>query len=158
MIKILGPSWVPVSSDAFLISNNFLSTQQLSLCNRISNTWETSTIWIGPTDIKFGVNVHSDKFIWASVQIQAENQILDQILTPKIPQFWGLFQITYEIKLCDIRQIVWVNMSSYEPNTKFWTKFGPKKAQNFFKSWYHLNLVNIIVVYHNMQNEKRRIS
>ena len=49
-------------------------------------------------------------------------------------------------------------MSSYASKTTFLTKFGPKKALNgglnFFDSWYYPNLLDIIVVYHNMQNEE----
>ena len=51
------------------------------------------------------------------------------------------------------------SMSNYQLKIKFWAKFGPKKALNlglnfFFRLLYHLNMLDIIVVYHNMQNEE----
>ena len=59
---------------------------------------------------------------------------------------------------CVTSDKLYQSMSSYKSNTKFWTKFGPKKpskgAKNFFDSWYYLNLLDIMVVYHSMQNEE----
>ena len=59
---------------------------------------------------------------------------------------------------CVTSDKLYQSMSSYKSKTNFWTKLGPKKpskgAKNFFDSWYYLNLLDIIVVFHNMQNEK----
>ena len=60
---------------------------------------------------------------------------------------------------CVTSDQLYESVFTYEPNNKFWwasksPKCGPKI---FFEYCYHLNLVDIIVVYHNMQNELRLI-
>ena len=51
------------------------------------------------------------------------------------------------------------SMSLYQSKTisdQIWSKNAPIVGLNFFfDSWYHLNLLDNIVVYHDMQNEKR---
>ena len=54
---------------------------------------------------------------------------------------------------CVTSDKLYQSMSSYASKTTFWTKFGPKKALNGGLNFF-LNLLDIIVVYHNMQNEE----
>ena len=58
---------------------------------------------------------------------------------------------------CVTSDQLYESMSNSQLKIKFWDKFGPKKALNvdlnFFGYRYHLNMLDIIVVYHNMQNE-----
>ena len=86
-------------------------------------------------------------------------------MTPERPQFCGQFQITsiviknHRMKSeCVTSDKLYRSMSSYDSKITFWTKFGPKKALNggliFFYSLYYPNRLDIIVVYHNMQNEE----
>ena len=52
---------------------------------------KTSEIWIGPTDVKFEVNVVTQCNMRPDLRRKAN---LDHILTPKRLQFWGQFGMT----------------------------------------------------------------
>ena len=124
----------------------------------------TSRIWIGPTDIKFGVNIHSDKCYMS--------QCPDISWKPNFgPSFWRLenpncrVSLTQninsnqkpvnEIRMCDVRQIVSVIVSLWAENQILEEILGLKSPLNggliFF--WFlilpesHYCLPDIIIVY-----------
>ena len=95
-----------------------------------------------------------------------KTKFLNRFLTPKISVFGGQSQITpiviqqslNEIRMCDIRQMSMSRCLASSQIPIFGPNLGPKSSKyglkNFFNNWYYLNLLDIIVVYHNMQYKK----
>ena len=116
-----------------------------------------------PPISNLGLTFIQTNAIWVNVHTSWKTIFWPKFLSPERPQFCGQFQITsiviknYWMKSkCVTSDKLYQSISSYELITKFWTKFRPKKARGlfFFDSWDYLNLLDIMVVYHSMQNEE----
>ena len=95
-------SWIP-----WKIGRKWSQTFGFISIHLVLDQYVTCTIWNGPIDIKFGVNVNSDKWYVGQCPYKLKTIFWTKFLTPERLQFCGQYQITSIVKTIEWNQNVW---------------------------------------------------